>query len=556
MDATELHESFQRCERELRGGYAPIAVAVELLPRATRPFMYALAAFAAHTDHLADENPGDPGAIITWRAETLDELRRGHSDHPLRRAFVHTVRTQNLDHRVVEELLDGFVADSAAPPRFETVADQRAYLRAVSGTVAELGMPLLEPTGSLRELARLLSVLGEVFQLVDIFQDFPIDLARGRCYLPAGDLRRLGLTVEDLRGTGNRPALDALIELQRKRAADLLDQGSRAMSMVHPSSEPFLSAGILAVQAYLDELSRQKSAALTRRMRLPMPKTLPTGWNPVHSTTRPRRIRLTRARGPLRLRGIFTKRRAPLHAEQARPHHAAVILDGNRRWATAQGKPIEYGHRAGMENLIRLAETASDLAVPYMSVFAFSVDNWSRSEAERTMLFTLFAHSIEQHRERLHQQGIRLQWCGRRDRVPPGVRSALEATEQLTANNTGTTLTVCLDYGGRTELLTATRALAAEAATGLINPAAITEDDLVRRFYLPDLPPVDLLIRTSGEKRIGNFLPWQAAYAELVFEPVPWPDFTRDHLLAALDEYSRRRRRFGGNNDTPVPLPA
>ncbi|WET79022.1 polyprenyl diphosphate synthase [Amycolatopsis sp. QT-25] len=548
----DLHESFLLCERELRDDLAPMVVAVSLLPAQIRPHVHAVSAFAARTDHLADEIGTAGGAhdLERWCADSLEELRAGHSEHPLRRAFVHTVRMWHLDMELIEELLEALSADSAAPPAFFTFADLRRYLRGVSGTTAELLTPLLEPTADDLVLPqRLMSTLGEVFQLVDILQDFPIDLSRGRCYLPTRDLHQLGLSHDDLRAREHRSALNELVELQVRRTRELLEQGAAVVPLVHPSSHPFLQTCIRGTHAYLDEVQRRKSAVL--RERIPLPKAVSSlALSEVLLSPHPAASRSSK---PRLLRRYFTRQRSPRPVNTVMaPNHIAVIMDGNRRWAAARGRPPVDGHRAGELALQRLIDSALELEIPHVSVFAFSTENWGRASTELDALMELFFGLVQRNLDRYHELGVRVRWCGRRDRVPTRLREESEAAERLTAGNRRLSFTACLDYGGRAEMLDAARALATDAATGLVRPEEIGEDDLVRQFYLPDLPDVDLLIRTSGEQRTSNFLPWHTAYAELVFTDVLWPDFDRRHLLDAIAEYSRRRRRFGADQPSTV----
>ncbi|MEV8442422.1 polyprenyl diphosphate synthase [Actinosynnema sp. NPDC051121] len=539
----ELRESFLSCERELRDALAPMAVAASMLPAQTRPHVHAVCAFAARTDHLADESrtTGSADDLERWCADSLEELRAGHSAHPLRRAFVHTVRMWDLDTGLVEELLEALSADGAAPPAFSTFADLRRHLRGVAGTAAELLTPLLEPTADDPVLPRrLMSLLGEVFRLVDTFQDFSVDLPRGRCHLPTSDLRLLGLSLDDLRAPERRGALDELVELQVRRTRELLERGAAVVPLVHPSSRPFLQTCIRGTRAYLDEVQRRKSAVFRERIAFPEAVSPLTLSNALLTTVP--------TATPGLLRRYFTRRRKPGPVEAVvAPDHVAVIMDGNRRWAAARGRPPVDGHRAGEHALRRLVDSALELGIPHVSVFAFSTENWGRESTEVEALMDLFLGLVHRDLDRYHELGVRVRWCGRRDRVPPRLREENEAAERLTAGNRRLSFTSCLDYGGRAEVLDAARALAADAAAGLVRPEEIGEDDLVRQFYLPDLPDVDLLIRTSGEQRTSNFLPWHAAYAELVFTDVLWPDFDRGHLLDALGEYARRRRRFGAD---------
>ncbi|MFH0240889.1 polyprenyl diphosphate synthase [Streptomyces sp. HK10] len=528
--STGLRESYELCAAETRRFLAPMWKAAEVLPAAIRPHVLAVHGFMVRTDRLADER-GTQGdreeRIARWSSETLRELRAGRGEHPLRRAFVDTVLGKGLDHAVIEEFLDAIKADCASPPDFETFAEQRRYLRGAGGTVFEMWAPLLEP--SRREVPSLISLLGEVCQLVDIFEDLPIDLAAGRCYLPRADLRRLGLEVGDLARGERCQALDELVSIQLGRWHGLMRRVVPVTGMVAPEYRPFLHTLLLGAQMQFDEVVLRQAQVFTG------------GVEPLVSA------------------GGTVRRPAWPHAG-AVPDHVAVIMDGNRRWAAWQGLPASQGHQTGEWAAMRLVNAALRLGVRHLSVYAFSTENWSRSQGELATLFDTLGHGITQGSEWLHELGVRVRWCGRRDRIEPSFASALELVESLTSNNDVLSLTVCVDYGGREELTEAARALATEVAAGAIRPEDIGPADLARNLYVPGLPDVDLLIRTSGEQRISNFLPWHLAYAELVFDPAPWPDFGLGQLRKAVTTYAGRRRRFGGGlpeDDRPgEPAPA
>jgi undecaprenyl diphosphate synthase len=230
--------------------------------------------------------------------------------------------------------------------------------------------------------------------------------------------------------------------------------------------------------------------------------------------------------------------------EQSGEHarSVAIIMDGNGRWAAARDLPVAEGHRAGTRALRRTVEASIDLGVESLAVYAFSTENWSRPEDEVIDLMDIFGETIERELPDLVRQGVRTRFIGRRDRASDSLREQMARLEGETAQNDRLKLWVALDYGGRAELVEAARRLV-EAGT----PAdEIDEDVFHANLYAPDLPDPDLLIRTSGELRISNFLLWQLAYAELVFTDTLWPDFGQEELEQALAAYASRRRRFGG----------
>jgi undecaprenyl diphosphate synthase len=236
---------------------------------------------------------------------------------------------------------------------------------------------------------------------------------------------------------------------------------------------------------------------------------------------------------------------APQLGEGDRPLHVAVIMDGNGRWARARGMPRSFGHREGAKAVRRAVEAASDLGVGYLTLFGFSSENWSRPAQEVVDLMELLRFYLRREIAELHKDGIRFRVIGDRSRLSPDIVTLIENGERLTAGNTRMVLTVALSYGGRRELTDAVRRIAEDVAAGTLDPSAIDEELVASRLDTAYMPDPDLLIRTSGEKRISNFLLWQIAYSEFVFMDVLWPDFDRSHLEAALDEFARRDRRYG-----------
>jgi undecaprenyl diphosphate synthase len=228
------------------------------------------------------------------------------------------------------------------------------------------------------------------------------------------------------------------------------------------------------------------------------------------------------------------------------PRHVAVIMDGNGRWAKARGLPRTEGHVAGEHALFEVVEGALELGVRYISAYAFSTENWRRSPDEVRFLMGFNRDTIHRRREELNERGVRIRWAGRKPRLWRSVLSELNEAERMTASNDRLTLTMCINYGGRAELADAAARLAADAVAGKVRPEKITEATLARYLYLPDLPDVDLVVRSSGEQRLSNFLIWQAAYAEFISLDTMWPDFDRRHLWYACELYAKRDRRFGG----------
>jgi undecaprenyl diphosphate synthase len=228
------------------------------------------------------------------------------------------------------------------------------------------------------------------------------------------------------------------------------------------------------------------------------------------------------------------------------PRHVAVVMDGNGRWAQRRGLKRTEGHAAGEEALFDTVEGALEIGLSWLTVYAFSTENWRRPLDEVRYLMGFNERLLVQRRDELNGKGVRVRFIGRRGgRVPRRVRQRIEETEELTRANRRLTLTFAFNYGGRAELVDAIGAIAADVASGRLDPQRIDEKVVRRHLYAPDMPDPDLLVRTSGEFRISNYLLWESAYSEFVFTPVLWPDFRRQDLFDAIAEFQRRNRRFG-----------
>ena len=228
------------------------------------------------------------------------------------------------------------------------------------------------------------------------------------------------------------------------------------------------------------------------------------------------------------------------------PRHVAIIMDGNGRWAAARGLPRLEGHRRGVEALRRTVRAAGDLGISVLTIFSFSSENWSRPLSEISDLMGLLRRFIRNDLADLHKSNVRVRIIGEREGLDRDICLLLQEAEDLTRENTGLTLVVAFNYGARQEIAQAARRLAIEVAAGRLTAADVTPERLGSYLHAPDIPDPDVIIRTSGEQRLSNFLLWQAAYSELVFVPINWPDFDRAALEGAIAEYRRRERRFGG----------
>ncbi len=233
-------------------------------------------------------------------------------------------------------------------------------------------------------------------------------------------------------------------------------------------------------------------------------------------------------------------------AKESLPNHVAIIMDGNGRWAKQRFLPRMAGHRKGIESARVLVRTASELGIRYLTLYAFSVENWNRPKVEVGTLMKYLVRYLKTETKELQRNTVRLEAIGQIERLPQPVQEQLERTREALSQNDGLTLVLALSYGGRTEIVDAVRAVAMQVKKGLLEPEAIDESTVAQHLYTRDIPDPDLLIRTSGELRVSNFLLWQISYAEFVMTPTLWPDFREPQLYAALEDYANRHRRFGG----------
>lgn len=249
--------------------------------------------------------------------------------------------------------------------------------------------------------------------------------------------------------------------------------------------------------------------------------------------------------GPRRPPQHTSKAVAPSIPAAQLPNHVAIVMDGNGRWATQRGLSRTEGHKMGEAVVIDIACGAVELGIKWLSLYAFSTENWKRSPEEVRFLMGFNRDVVRRRREILNEMGVRIRWVGSRPRLWRSVINELAIAEEVTKNNDVITINYCVNYGGRAEIAEATRRIADQVAAGRLNPDRITESTIARYLQRPDIPDVDLFLRTSGEQRSSNFMLWQAAYAEFIFQDKLWPDYDRRDLWAACEEYASRNRRFG-----------
>ena len=225
--------------------------------------------------------------------------------------------------------------------------------------------------------------------------------------------------------------------------------------------------------------------------------------------------------------------------------HIAIIMDGNGRWAQQHGRERTFGHEQGVEAVREVTECATEMGIPYLTLYTFSTENWNRPKEEVDMLMRLLTHVIANEVETFMKNGVRLLTTGRLETLPEDCQKSMIEAMEKTANNTRTTLVLALSYSGRSEIVDTAKKIARQAVEGHLNPEDIDKDTIQKNLYHPEIPDVDLLIRTGGDMRISNFLLWEVAYAELFFSPIMWPDFRKDDLKGIIEQFTHRERRFG-----------
>ena len=229
------------------------------------------------------------------------------------------------------------------------------------------------------------------------------------------------------------------------------------------------------------------------------------------------------------------------------PKHIAIIMDGNRRWAKSKGKPAGFGHKEGAKVLEKIVRYANKIGIEHITVYAFSTENWKRAKEEVSTLMALFQSYLDDYSKRADSENIKVKIIGNRKGLSAKMISSIEKCMERTKNNTGIVFNIALNYGGREELLNVTHKIAEDVKKGILQPEKITEKDIEKYLYTKGQPDPDLFIRTSGEKRLSNFLPWQLSYSEFLFIDKNWPDFTEEDLNYAIEEYQKRTRKFGAN---------
>ena len=510
----------------------------DFLPAARQPYCDAHVALIMYTDDLVDDVESTSAQrevrFEHWRWVVL-AAQDGRADgddleSSLSRAFAHTAATWGIAAESVRGYLDG-VARDVSFSHFATHAEFERHVELVNASIGAWANAIYGGTSP--EADRRARLIGAGVQLTDHLLDLRDDLARGRLYLPLEDLERFGVdrrALERAAADGGRTpdAIRALVAFEAARARAYFDAGSGWELLVDASARDAAWASAAFYRYQLEELERRAGDVFGT------PPIVEPGSPSAGRTASDRRPPARPARASRRPR-VSAQRRAGV------PRHVGIVLDGNRRWARANELPLVFGHRRGVAVLREVRDIFLTRGVRYISVFVFSTENWSRDPDEVEDLMDLFVDFARDQVDELYAGNIRVRFLGRPEGLPTRLRAAMRRLEEHTAGHDGATLAICLNYGGQTEIVDAFRAmLAAGIDADDITPLAVSE-----HLYAPEVPPIDLIIRTGGEQRLSNFMLWRAAYAELCFTTKLWPDITPHDIVAMLDDYSTRARRFG-----------
>ncbi|GAQ51352.1 polyprenyl diphosphate synthase [Streptomyces acidiscabies] len=572
VDDPALRAAYAACGRFSKAANPTEYALMQLMPAALRPACWALWTALSVPDNIIDSPDGTPAErtarMRAWVGELEEELSKGTSDDPYRRAIVDTVWRWRLDPRDLHISYAAIEAD-ATGARAATWEEWSTRVQRSNVTWAVQCLTLLGRAGlhvPLRPQYRhdVARFLDGVY-LTDTLVDLSADLDRGVLHLPSEVVEECGIDSADLLQRRWNPDVQALIAHLVARARRLLEPPRFAVS-AHPGAVILLRAVSDLFRARLRAVERAGPRLLHNGPRLgphtrarvlgparakaalawkltpievpgvsvrPSVRTAPVPPQPTarNASTGPRR-------GPLPHPGGA---RPPVIEPERMPQHVAVIMDGNGRWATERGLPRHEGHRAGYTALRDIVHGALEIGLGHLTVYAFSSENWKRSPEEIANLFEL----ITEERFAFEADGVRLCWAGSPEGLPEDLVEGVQRAERDTRDESDLVLTVCLNYGGRAELADAAASVARAAVAGDLDPNRVSEHLLARYLAYPDLPDVDLLWRTGGERRTSNFLPWQATYAELHFTDTYWPDVDRRDLWQALLAYGRRERRYG-----------
>ncbi|MFF9032823.1 polyprenyl diphosphate synthase [Streptomyces iakyrus] len=583
-----LRRGYEACRRAIRAtGEIEYAVSL-LLPPPLRTATWALYGAVRAVDDLADAvgstgeaEPGRAGRLEAWISAFDSDLREGQGSDPVRRALIHTMLNWNLPPGFLHTLFEELRQDVHGR-QFTTWQEWRHYNSLINTPlVLRAGSLLLRAAGlstepeaiaaGLPDAAMACQTAVEAIYLTDALVDLSDDLDRGHVPLPQEALDEAGVLRTDLLARHATPAFEDLVRRLSGRARTWLDRTPLPQGL-HPAVGVALDAYTDLYRLRLKAAADAPAALLNRRPQLPRAARLrlllparakaALAWGLFPFPIQPCPPHLAPAETPERPGAAEescsppAQRRPtvapPPHPSGARPpqlpveampRHVAIVMDGNGRWAIARGLPRTDGHRQGVEALVDVVHGALEIGLKHLTLYAFSTENWKRPAAELQTLM----YEIPQAVRRLVDQNldVRVRWAGTRSRLPADVIERLLEAERTTRDRTGLTLTMCVNYGGRAEITAAAAKLAQEAAAGKIDPGSVSEHAFARYLHVPELPDVDLLLRTGGDQRTSNFLPWQATYAELLFLDTAWPTVDRRTLWDVIEQYARRTRRYG-----------
>ncbi|GHD08439.1 hypothetical protein GCM10010313_28740 [Streptomyces violarus] len=595
-----LRRGFEMCRRATRAtGEIEYATSL-LLPPPLRVATWALYGAVRAVDDLADASDGSAAdrarRLEEWISAFDADLRDGRSADPVRHALIHTTLTWNLSTAFLHTLFEELRQDVHGR-EFGTWQDWRRYsslintplvLRTASLLIRAAGLPL-EPeamAAGAPDAAVAWQTVVDALYLTDALVDLAHDLTRGHVPIPAEALDEAGVRREDLLARLPTPAFEWMVRQLTDRARQWFDRAVLP-PVLHPAVGIALGTYRDLYRLRLTTAAGDPTALLHRRPALPWQQRqrllaparakAALAWTlfpfPLRPSPAPEAGELPTPDGrqnPAQAVRSISEQRRPLaapapHPSGARPprlptgampRHVAIIMDGNGRWATDRGLPRSEGHRAGADALIDVVHGALEIGLSHLTVYAFSTENWKRPADEVQVLM----HEIPAALRRLYEEepplDVRMRWAGLPTGLPAEVIETLLEAERATRDRSALTLTTCVNYGGRAEITAAAARLLQEAATGSINPGALSEHVFSRYLHVPELPDVDLLVRTGGDLRTSNFLPWQAAYAELMVLDTRWPDSDRRDLWKAIARYADRNRRYGSVPRLPHPRPA
>ncbi|MGW1996788.1 polyprenyl diphosphate synthase [Embleya sp. NPDC001921] len=580
IDEPRLVEGYEACRRAIRRAGGTEYPTARLMPPALRPALWAIYAAGRVIDDIADT--GDPAGrkalFDAWTTAFDEDLRRGDSEDPVRRALVHTMLTWDLP---TDGLSAAFAATRAdiAGRTHPTWKAWSAYSQAVNTSFFAQGAALLAAAGLYLPLRlRYLDAARQwvdALSIIDNLEDLAEDLAQGRITVPLEVLTDHGLTAADLTGGTHDAPVAAMIGHLVAQARlwlaqpDLFRELPPALAVVAGAVTDIGRLRLERVERAGARLLRGKPRSprlASRRILLPARLKAHVAWRfltpigPARSrqdaaTRRPPApaglLPAPRSETPTPPRPHPSGARPPSCPTRRLPRHVAVVMDGNGRWATDRGLPRTEGHRAGGESMRDVVHGALEIGLRYLTLYAFSTENWRRRPEEIDGLLALVRDDTVDAAVLDHD--VRFCWAGSAEGLPQDVLERLVRLEHATKDRTGLTLTLCVNYGGRIELTQAAASLARAAVAGRIDPAHICERVFAAHLALPDLPDVDLLWRTGGEQRTSNLLPWHAAYAELHFSDTRWPDADRRDLWQAITAYADRGRNFGAVPDAAAP---